>query len=91
MTTIQERVEAGAAWLDANRPGWVDRINLETLALERCFDCVLGQIYGDFCDRPEDLRGRATDFGFDSGGLGRKANSELTAVWRDYITARRAA
>lgn len=43
MTTIAERVAAGVAWLDQNRPGWVQRINLDTLDLGDPCQCVLGQ------------------------------------------------
>lgn len=46
--TIQETVARGAAWLDGVEPGWWDRVNLDTLHMESCKNCVLGQLGGDF-------------------------------------------
>lgn len=48
MSTITERVAAGAAFLDANDPEWwredVDRaIDLDTLAMADGHACILGQ------------------------------------------------
>lgn len=50
--TIPERVAAGAAWLDKNEPSWADRIDLDELYMNRCSDCVLGQVFGDYWDAP---------------------------------------
>lgn len=47
-----ERVRAGAAWLDANHPGWVERIDLASLDLSDCQQCILGQTFGDYFDAP---------------------------------------
>lgn len=45
MMTIEERVQAGAAWLDERYPGWFQVIDLGTLDISRCDLCVLGQVY----------------------------------------------
>jgi hypothetical protein len=94
MTTIEERVRLGAAWLDANRPGWVDRIDLETLDLSTSCGCVLGQEFGDFDRAPDEVYRRAPQHGFNvpsnQAGTMRQYDN-LTTAWRDYITARRAA
>ena len=101
MTTIEERVEAGAKWLDANRPGWVDRINLKTLNLGDPCKCVLGQEYGHFNSRPFTAAMDApAGLGFERADLpyvdrsfeaAQREYTGLTQAWRDYITARRAA
>jgi len=39
-------VKAGAAFLDVRVPGWVNRIDLDTLDLARGNSCVLGQLEG---------------------------------------------
>lgn len=59
MSTIAERVAAGAAFLDEHDPGWwkpdVERsIDLGTLALSEPADCILGQrcpvgVLAEFC------------------------------------------
>jgi hypothetical protein len=46
--TIADRVATGAAWLDEQTPGWIDRIDLDRLRLGDGDLCVLGQIYGSF-------------------------------------------
>src|SRR5688500_4333809 len=51
MTDLMPRVEKGAAWLDANRPGWFTRVSLRTLQLEDGCRCVLGQVFGrHYCE-----------------------------------------
>lgn len=45
MSDIKERVARGAAWLDEKYPGWFLKIDLGTLDLSRCTQCVLGQVY----------------------------------------------
>lgn len=42
--TIEERVAAGAAWLDETYPGWERVLDLGTLNLAEGAHCVLGQI-----------------------------------------------
>lgn len=44
--TIEERVQAGATFLDANVPGWWKKIDLEKLDISSPFDCIIGQLYG---------------------------------------------
>lgn len=45
MSSIQERVAKGAAWLDEVRPGWRDAINLDTLDICDGHHCVCGQVF----------------------------------------------
>lgn len=45
MTTIAERVAAGAAVLDERLPGWADKINLTRLDMSDDENCVFGQHY----------------------------------------------
>ena len=40
---LVERVALGAAWLDADHPGWRDCVDADRLTLEDSCDCVLGQ------------------------------------------------
>ena len=40
------RVARGAAHLDQVRPGWFNRIDVGTLSLGSCWDCVIGQLFG---------------------------------------------
>jgi len=50
--TIEQRVAAGAEWLDARMPGWVDKVSLDRLRLLSPCDCILGQAFGDFYTAP---------------------------------------
>lgn len=43
--TVEERVRNGARWLDENFPGWIDRIDLDTLALSSSGNCICGQVF----------------------------------------------
>lgn len=44
---VEERVAAGAEWLDANEPGWERRVDLASLELHNACRCVLGQVFND--------------------------------------------
>lgn len=54
MSTIAERVAAGAAFLDAREPGWWQRIDLDTLDLQAPCRCVLGQLATHLDDYDDD-------------------------------------
>lgn len=97
--TVAERVAAGAAWLDGNQPGWVDRIDLERLDIGSCMRCVLGQLYGEYSLAPLEVRydydtdvWLALSFGFDAVNRpGQPSVADVTAEWRRLILARRSA
>lgn len=38
-----KEVAAGAAWLDEVSPGWEREIDLGTLKMQDCYNCILGQ------------------------------------------------
>lgn len=59
VTTPVDRVRAGAAWLDTDKPGWAAAINPKTLDLSQGDRCILGQLYGSFRDALTILRRRA--------------------------------
>jgi hypothetical protein len=40
-----DRMLKGVYYLDAHVPGWADRINLDTLEMADCADCVVGQLF----------------------------------------------
>jgi len=43
-TSAAEAVANGAQWLDEQHPGWWRKLDLETLDLEDCANCVCGQL-----------------------------------------------
>ena len=94
-----KRVARGVKWLDQNAPGWVLKVNDETLHLDSKYDCVLGQVFGDFYDAPpiaERFGGRrarwAYRHGFLAAGYGWDADQVLLEVeWAATIRTRRGA
>lgn len=94
-TAIAERVAAGAAWLDANFPGWARQVDLGKLDLANCRRCVLGQLIGDYNDAPDWVWENALTLGFTALDLhdndARDVDfDDLTDAWWDLITVRRA-
>jgi hypothetical protein len=86
--TIEQRVEAGASWLDQHAPGWFDVVDLGRLDVSEPECCPLGFIYGNWWDAPEPIAMRA-DLGF----YYRHDHTEyepLTDAWRAEIERRRA-
>lgn len=97
--SIVERVQNGATWLDENEPGWAQRIDPVALNIESCARCILGQLYGDYINAPEDAwagvgernaveRGFSYDPQADDPGAD---NRQLNAEWRRLIESRRTA
>lgn len=102
----REQIARGVALLDQTDPGWMDRIDVLSLALSDCNRCVLGQLHGEF------FRGAAKQFGhafyqavtrnlaFDHGFVLdcrfmpieqiTLSYEILTDAWREAILARRA-
>lgn len=100
MATAAERVAAGAAWLDANHPGWVDKIDLGELNLRHSCSCILGQQFGDYWDAPLlgndpadigkfEARAEALGFNIDLEDGTNSDYEPLEAEWRQLIVARR--
>lgn len=80
-------VTAGAAFLDARVPDWYLYVDIERLDICDTQDCVLGQLYGEFCTGLDDLQIS------DARALGLSHQrvavlGELTAYWRLAIRAR---
>jgi len=46
MTTLEDRVRAAALLLDAEQPGWFNRVNTERIKMLSYDDCILGQVFG---------------------------------------------
>lgn len=51
MSTITERTERGAAFLDEKHPGWWQRIDLGALDIASRCGCIVGQLAGLTNDR----------------------------------------
>lgn len=54
--TAEQRVTAGAAFLDQNRPGWDALINRDRLDINSARNCVLGQLDGSYWISPLHLK-----------------------------------
>jgi hypothetical protein len=96
VSSIAERVAAGAAFLDEHEPGWWKRIDLPSLDLSDCEDCVLGQLLGCYEDGLTELGldcEQSIFLGFGESGLliDECDYDELTTEWKRVITGRRSA
>lgn len=107
MSTIAERVAAGAVFLDEHDPGWWQRIDLAVIDLGSPCCCVLGQLHLDKSPNPafayrrgRDALGlsanRGRELGFDAyqddmAGDVGAEYYDLTAEWKRVITGRRTA
>ncbi len=94
MDTIAERVARGAALLDERRPGWAGEVNAEELEMASCYQCMMGQIFGEFCVGTDtlDLDMESDYYGFDVkvGTLAKRMAEyiALEAAWIAEIAAR---
>ena len=92
---IQSRVEAGAKFLDSilDPTDWPHRIDLDTLDINSCGECMFGQIEGDFYAMKlmHDLSsGQCQDFGFLVAGDEPDDGEDhmLDQAWHAYVTTR---
>lgn len=87
---ILNRVKAGIKLLQAKHgDGWVDKIDLRKLNLSSGSCCVLGQVYGDYCDGQERLGIDDTDaekHGFYLNDEGRYDYDDLGEAWERELT-----
>lgn len=92
---IEDRVAAGAEWLDKNNPNWAERIDLDEFYFGACTTCVLGLLYDDFCiavgSRASSLMTltQAKERGFE--GNSRADYPECQKAWRREIRNRKGA
>ena len=42
------RVDKGVMWMDKEYPGWHHKVNLDTLDMDSCCDCVVSQMAGSY-------------------------------------------
>jgi len=89
-------VARGMALLDEQRPGWLDRIDLATLAMHDPCHCIVGQEFGDGVSNDDGIYGdglEALGVADDPDGYGFDAwdQDALGTEWRRAITERRAA
>jgi hypothetical protein len=100
MTTITERVAAGAAYLDEREPGWWQRVDIRTFDITSPCKCILGQVYraavrvvagaGGFDYADGYLGVDIEHLGFDVRPGGEIRYPELEAEWKRVIEQRRA-
>lgn len=95
---VRARVALGVQRLDEHfGPDWPHRIDLESLDLASSYDCVLGQLFGEFWTGVQTLwpdfdgRGPARDHGFlcETRGPGGCSCPDLNEVWPSAIQAAR--
>ena len=42
---VDKKVDAGAAWLDQQFPGWHDRVDPVSLNIDSRYNCICGQVF----------------------------------------------
>jgi hypothetical protein len=95
MYDFNEMASRGADLLDAENPTWYRITDLDTLDMSDPDFCVLGQVYGDYCDGLLKLNltafgARVRNYGFDMlSGTPDEDFTLLTQAWREQILLRR--
>ena len=89
-TNTQIRVRAGIAFLNAVKPNWKKKIDLDRLDLSSDRTCVIGEVYGDYGDGMEKLGiGALSDsaiaLGFKEDGVFDKNYPLLTKIWKQEL------
>ena len=99
---LKQRVERGAALLDAEQPGWCERIDLDVLSMTSVGDCVLGQLYLETDNDSSYSLGKGYSWGkqalsiaaigadvpYGFSTTGHRHDARLLPLWRETIEAR---
>lgn len=94
----EDRVAAGARVMDGVNPEWFWNIDLKELNLTDCYNCVIGQLHGEFykgCTELNFTKAMAAAGGFNiAEPMDYESDldaeyTELTALWRQEIIRRR--
>ena len=99
---LKARVERGAALLDAEQPGWCERIDLDVLNMTSVGDCVLGQLYLETDNDSSYSLGKGYSWGkqalsiavgeadvpYGFSTIGHNHDARLLPLWREAIKAR---
>ncbi len=92
MKPIEERVCAGARFLDQQEQDWELKVDPGILFMESNFRCILGQLfcsYGQGCNRFELSQMQAAELGFTA--LTRTEFPPLAEAWKKMLRERQAA
>lgn len=86
-----KRAIAGMEYLDRVKPGWIELINLATLAMIHAECCIIGQLFGNYWDYMPRGDGHSPIWmGFQADGEEcEEPYGVLTDVWRALISERR--
>ena len=81
---FKEEIARGIKLLNRINPGWVNQIDLDKLNMTSSFDCIIGQVYGDYCKGITRLE---KTYYCDRYEYGFTANDQytLTKEWKDAI------
>lgn len=85
---LEAQVKLGTEWLDSNRPGWYEKIDINLLQMNSCKSCIFGQLDGDYLYamdliKKKPLSNWATDRGFCPDTMTQA--EQLTILWKDVI------
>lgn len=83
---IPEEVKAGMELLDQEVPGWREKIDLDSLDLSDCYECILGQVFGHFNEGRRMIAEVDNDpgkYGFDCHPTGYEF---LTQIWKEALS-----
>lgn len=94
MSKLTTRVQNGMRLFDRMQPGWIERVNIETLDQIDDVTCVAGQLYGTYqtacialaLDKPKEVH-----YGFYCDYAGYTCNYDdalLTQEWKRAILER---
>lgn len=96
MTTVAERVDRGAAWLDRTFADWEDKIDVDNIEIRSSSGCIIGQLFGGWHQGFDHWLGSdrflAHSLGFVCCARGTESCGDvdkLNQAWRDYVIARR--
>jgi hypothetical protein len=97
--TIQKRVDNGVKLLNTNKPGWLKKVDIETLDIADDTKCVLGQVFAsrknssgyllaiDDLKELEEFEDRVVN-GFTTTNVNfNRRCSTLTKAWKKTLTA----
>ena len=93
MTIERFMAQRGALFLDERCPNWFSKIDIKTLDLGSCEQCVLGQLFGSYADGLAMLYSDSgvrddAEFGFATDEIDGDEYPRLSTAWKLEIKYR---
>ena len=79
---LNERIQSAIQVLNKEIPNWRDKIDIDKLNMDSCYNCILGQLYGSSTIAPAIIRRTHYDTFYESNS---HSYEKLNIAWKKAL------